>query len=169
MSRDRKPNDIYTSTEIESAIIQGDVDRFNDLIDDAVLDHRSDNDSTLLHKAAKSGAVEIAEILIERGIDLDAQDAEGATALHRAIEFEHADLATVLIENGADVTIEDQHGNRPLWRAVFEANYELSELLIEHGADPVHENDAGKSPLTLAREAGAEKFITLLEYTRPTT
>ncbi|WP_396610549.1 ankyrin repeat domain-containing protein [Haloferax sp. S1W] len=163
MSDDQEEDDIYIHTDLETAIIQGDKERCDSLIDDADLQHRSDSGSNLLHKAAFSGETEIASDLIERGVDIDAQDNEGSTPLHKALNIENYELAKLLVESGADLNIEDVHGNQPLWRAVFKANYELTELLLEHGADPTHENNVGESPLSIAQDADAEKFIQLLD------
>ena len=161
MSDDQE--DIYIHTDLKTAIVQGDKERYDSLIDDADLQHRSDNGSNLLHKAAFSGEVEIASDLIDRGVDIDAQDTEGSTPLHRALNVENHELAKLLVESGADLDIEDVHGNQPLWRAVFKANYELTKVLLEHGADPTHENNVEESPLSIAQDADAEKFIQLLD------
>ena len=79
MTDETQNDDLYISTDIESAIIQGNRERFDELIDDADLSHQSDNDSTLLHKAAIVGEIELASELIDRGIDLDAQDYSNPT------------------------------------------------------------------------------------------
>jgi ankyrin repeat protein len=163
MTKESTSDDLYIHSEIESAIIQGNIDQFHSLISDANLTHCSDNGSNLLHKAAISGRAEIATELLERGIKVDAQDDSGKTPLHRALENENDEVAILLIEHEADLTAEDQYGNQPLWRAVFKANYELSKLLLDHGADPTHENEAGESPLSMAEEAEAQEFIELFE------
>ncbi|MEZ3114829.1 ankyrin repeat domain-containing protein [Halobaculum sp. MBLA0147] len=156
-------DDLYRSTEIESAIIQGNRSRYDELIDDADLDHRSGNGSTLLHKATTMGRTEIVADLLERGIDIDAVDDGGRTALHCAVEKDYEEIALRLLEYGARVDIDDVYGARALQKAVSNANYELAEALLEHGADPTHENEADISPLHIARRADADRYIELLE------
>ncbi len=57
-----------------------------------------------------------AELLVKRGIDIDAQDYIGRTAVIMAIEEDWAGTAWVefLIENGADVNILDCDGDSAL-------------------------------------------------------
>lgn len=155
--------DLYSHTEVESAIIQGDPERFHEVIDSIDITHRSDNDSNLLHKAATAGEADIAAELIKRGVDMDAVDYEDKTPLHRALEKEHDEVARVLIDNGCRLDIPDEYGAQPLVRAVQSANIELVELLVENGADPYHETNGGLSPHELAEQYGIEGLIEALE------
>ncbi|ADQ66342.1 ankyrin repeat domain-containing protein [Halogeometricum borinquense] len=158
-----KDDELYTSTEIESAIIQNNKEQFYQLISDADLNHRSGDGGNLLHIAAWTGEPEFAAELIERGIELDAKDNQGRTPLHEAVDRGHHEIVEMLVENGARLDIEDMYGAQPLHKAVANGNYELTNLLVTHGADPTHENQAEISPLSLARDADAEDFVALLE------
>lgn len=165
---DRGDEEIYTNTEIESSIVQGDKERFHNLISSVDIEHRSDNGSNLLHKAANVGEAELAAELIERGVDMDAQDYEKKTPLHRAIEKGHDDVAKLLIESDCCIDIADEYGAQPLLRAVQNANVEITEMLVESGADPYHETDEGLSPHDLAEEYGIQTLIDILESGRRT-
>jgi len=48
-------DDIYQHSDVETAVIQGNKERFEELIDGADLDSYSDSGRTLLHKAAAVG------------------------------------------------------------------------------------------------------------------
>jgi len=150
-------------SEIEEAIIHSDMNSFTKKIDSADINQRSENGETLLHTTAVLGEPEMAELLIERGIDLSPQGSEEKTPLHLALESNNQEVAKLLIEHGANLSVEDIYGNQPLWPAVFKGNIEMSELLVEHGADPTHTNENGKSPLSLAKEYGIEELIKALE------
>lgn len=165
MTDETQNDDLYISTDIESAIIQGNRERFDELIDDADLSHQSDNDSTLLHKAAIVGEIELASELIDRGIELDAQDYEGKTPLHRALELEEWEIAELLITNGADVNVLDTHGRPPLNDAIRHTRRDnkFVTMLLEHGADPHRSGESAKSPLMMARDLGFVDIIELLE------
>ncbi len=65
---------------------------------------------TLLHAAARDGAVELAEKLIERGAALDALDIDGNTALHYAFENGNWEFAKLLVLRGANACIANQNG-----------------------------------------------------------
>ena len=161
---ENRNEDVYTSTNVESAIIQGNENEFYELIDSVDITHRSNNNSNLLHKAANVGEPEFTAELIERGVDMDAQDYENKTPLHRAIEKGHTDVAKILINNGCSVGIEDEYGAQPLLRAVQNANIELTELLVKNGADPSHETKNGLSPRDIAEEFGIEKLTRLCTF-----
>jgi len=158
-------DDLYVSTEMESAVVQGDRDTFDKLLDETELTHRSANGSTLLHKATIVGQTEIASELIDAGIHIDAQDNEKKTALHFAIDLEHWDLVELLIKNGADPNTHDINGNSPLMPAIRNAteNKTYIRLLLENGADPSLPNDTGETPLDKMRSVGYTKMVELLE------
>ncbi|MEZ3114733.1 ankyrin repeat domain-containing protein [Halobaculum sp. MBLA0147] len=156
-------DDLYRRTDIESAIVQGDKSKYDELIDDADLDHRGGNNNTLLHEATIMGRTEIVADLLERGIDIDAVDDGGKTALHCAIQEGYPEIAQTLLDNGARVDIKDAYEVEPLLHAVGESYYDLTERILERGGDPTHENEVGISPLSLAREGWPQKYVDLLE------
>ncbi|MEZ3114828.1 ankyrin repeat domain-containing protein [Halobaculum sp. MBLA0147] len=161
MTDDR--DDLYRRTDIESAIVQGDKAKYDELIDDANLDHRGGGNNTLLHEATIMGRTEIVADLLERGIDIDAVNDGGKTVLHRAIEEDYPEIAHTLLDNGARVDIADVFECEPLQRAVSNTYYDLTERILERGGDPTHENEVGISPLSLAREGWPQKYVDLLE------
>lgn len=69
--------------------------------------------STALHIAVLNGKIAYVKLLIEAGINLNAQDSRGNTALHYALLQHKKDsdafgiMALFLIENGASVTIKN--------------------------------------------------------------
>ncbi|RYJ13291.1 ankyrin repeat domain-containing protein [Halogeometricum borinquense] len=165
MSEDKGPDDLYISTDIESAIIQGDTEEFDELIDDADLTHRSDNGSTLLHKAAGADRPEIARELIDRGIDLDAQNGGGITPLLHALEVESYDTVEVLLEAGADPNILDNKGRYPLAMTVINGREDRKymKMLLEYGADPTAMDESGQSVLEWVRMLGYTDVVELME------
>ena len=53
-------------------------------------------DGTPLHYAAANGHKEIAELLIEKGADLNAKDEDGGTPLDVAIQFKELEIADLI-------------------------------------------------------------------------
>ncbi|ELY78751.1 ankyrin repeat domain-containing protein [Natrinema pallidum] len=160
---DNESDDLYSSTDIENAIIQGERGTFDDLIDDADLTHRANNGNTLLHEAAGSGRPDIARELIDRGIDLDVQNDGGLTPLLTALEVENYDTAKVLLEEGANPNVFDNNGRCALSMAVTRGQRgDKLKMLLEHGADPTASDQSGESVLEWLRRIGKTDVAELM-------
>lgn len=86
----------------------------------------------------------------DRGLSIDAQDAEGNTALMLAAYHGHPDTVRALIGRGADVDLRNTRDQSPIAGAIFKGEDEVVTLLREAGADL----DAG----TPSARATAEMF-----------
>ena len=77
-----------------------------------------------------------AELLVKRGIDVNAQDDIGRTAVIMAIEEDWDGTAWVefLIENGADINLFDCDGDSALDIAKYRRRTDIVELLLANGA-----------------------------------
>ena len=85
---------------------------------------------TPLHYAVRHGHKEIAELLIEKGANVNAKNKYRTTPLHRAAAWDHKEVAELLIAEGADVNARDNGGRTPLdWD-----DDEVADLLRKHGA-----------------------------------
>jgi ankyrin repeat protein len=73
-------------------------------------------------------------LLIERGADLNQQDAEGQTPLMHALSYGDLDVIQALIEAGADLDIPDHEGNTALVRARYGDLTQATTLLLQAGA-----------------------------------
>ncbi len=63
--------------------------------------------ATLLHKATvRNYSVDLVKLLINFGLNVNAQNNEGATALHFACKNNNYEVVKLLIDNGANVNIE---------------------------------------------------------------
>lgn len=94
-------------------------------IDDKTLSETDENGMTLLHWAADRGYLDMTEILLEKGIDVNSQDADGQTPLHYAASCGHQAVIKTLVSHGADLNIADSDGLLP----VDCAEEEIKELL----------------------------------------
>lgn len=70
---------------------------------------------------------EVALVLIERGANVNAPDANGGTPLHAAALFGRAEVAAVLLKNGADVSARKKSGATPL--VTMYAEWNLTRIL----------------------------------------
>ena len=88
---------------------------------------RPDSGETPLHCAALWGRYEIAQLLIDAGANVNAQDDQGSTPLHEAARTGRVKLSQLLLDSGAKADARDDDGKTPLDRC-REANGELDRL-----------------------------------------
>jgi ankyrin repeat protein len=138
---------------------------------------------TPLHWAANYGDVEMVELLISRGAELDVEDPDYSTPLYLAAEQGHPKVVKFLISKGAEVNVKsNKWGYTPLHRAawgpvtmikylgggtVSEAdlneNYlEIVGMLLEKGAKVNARDNGGKTPLDQAIKNGEKEIVVLL-------
>jgi Ankyrin repeats (3 copies)/Ankyrin repeats (many copies) len=122
--------------------------------------------TTPLHSAAFYGDLEMVQILLEFGVDVDIKNRDGHTPLDYASASGHrndARVARLLVAHGADPnTRESIHGFTPLHRASKFGRIEIVRLLIEHGANVEVKNDGGSTPLDVASGEQREEIVKLL-------
>ncbi|KAM4609069.1 unconventional myosin-XVI isoform 2-T3 [Polymixia lowei] len=92
---------------------------------------------SLLHLCARHDNVFAAEVLIERGLNVNLQDEDLWTALHVACVCDHADMVLLLLLAGVNVLLQDVSGNIPLdyTSEGTETCYILRKHLEENGVD----------------------------------
>ncbi|MBN8576209.1 MAG: ankyrin repeat domain-containing protein [Cyclobacteriaceae bacterium] len=66
--------------------------------------------SSPLISAAVFGKTEIANVLINAGVDLNFQNTDGSTALHTAAFFCRPEIVKLLLEKNVDKTIKNKYG-----------------------------------------------------------
>jgi ankyrin repeat protein len=108
---------------------------------------------TPLLYAARDGRLEIAQLLVAAGANLEEADPNAITPLISAITNNHPAVARFLIDKGANIKAVDWYGRTPLWAAVETRNMdvdnasfvnsidrapflELIQVLLDKGADP---------------------------------
>lgn len=96
--------------------------------------------SAVLALATKANFVDIVQLLVDAGVDINYQDEQGETALHVAARFAHNECARILLEGSDDQKAntelaEHTYAWTPLFIACVDASLTVAKLLIAAGAD----------------------------------
>ena len=104
-----------------------------------------------LHLAAGFGHVRVAEVLLDRGWDIEAKSDYGWRPLHYAAVEGHLQMIQLLLRRGAMVDCQSNHNTTPLHLAARERHAKAVSLLLSLGADRTIKIKFGIQPRTLPR------------------
>ncbi|MGW8249156.1 MAG: ankyrin repeat domain-containing protein [Anaerolineales bacterium] len=168
--------------------------------DQQEVERQLDRQPGLLHSRTQSGVsavllaiyygnLQIADLLIQRGAELDIFEAAAAGQLERVVELLDSDASLVnayapdgfqplglasffgrkpvvdaLLGRGAQVSSASRNSQsvQPLHSAVAGGHYEIAKALLEHGADVNACQSGGFTPLHGAAQNGQLEMIRLL-------
>lgn len=109
-----------------------------------LLDHGATIPSTLLHFCAKRDRVNMIDVLLERGVQVDTRDDNELTPLMMACRAHNIACVKLLLKCGADTCVVDKDGNSPLQHAVDDSAipaepeepfyHDIVKLLLQCGA-----------------------------------
>ncbi|EEA28265.1 glycerophosphocholine phosphodiesterase Gde1, putative [Talaromyces marneffei ATCC 18224] len=129
--------------------------------------------SAVLAMAVKANFVDIVQLLVEAGVDINYQDEQGETALHVAARFNHSQCAKLLLDGTADQKAntelaETTYSWTPLFVACVDGALAVTELLIKAGADLERPDSSGWTAKEHAALRGhLEIAKRLAEVTKP--
>ena len=129
---------------------------------------------TLLHHAAKENNLDMVQMLLDNGANIDQENSDKQTPLHVAVRTEYSkivadfnkhnsfdlsasykvkkgtyfEMVQLLLQKGANFKIQDCQGNTPLHLAL---TAEATKILLDYGANPFRLNNDKQTPLTLQR------------------
>ena len=87
---------------------------------------------------SKSNFINVIEILINNGADINKTDVQHQSLLHHAVinpQYVSSDFIKYLVEQGANINAQDDNGNTPFFIAFGLKNKKAVEVLIKLGAD----------------------------------
>ncbi|KAJ3118832.1 Neurogenic locus notch protein 2 [Phlyctochytrium bullatum] len=139
----------------------------------ADLSQADDHGLTALHFAAKSGNLEVVEILLNGGASKFIEAVgkiempeihnyqAGMRPLHLASAFGHIKVVETILKHGARIDVADRWGRSALLWATRYSHIDVAKLLVNHGA-PVNVRDRdGWTPLLSAASRGLSDLVEL--------
>lgn len=122
-----------------------------------------------------------AQLLLEKGADINAKNHNGKTALHLSAKYDEDLVMKLLLQNGIDLNSTDHSGNTALHIAssaghpskrsagrapgrpsAFLGSEKGMRLLLDHGANVNAKNFRCETPLHLASKSGNELRVKIL-------
>lgn len=160
-----------------SAIEMDDVSKIKKLVNSGRIsvDEKVGNDEPIILVAARAGSEKVANFLISRNVNVNAQNSVKETALMMAVFFADADaddgahvvhdrMAKTLVEAGAH--LENEGWWAPLAYAAYAGRLEIARYLVQHGAlvdgIVVDKVTLVNTPLMMASLQGHDKFVRYL-------
>jgi ankyrin repeat protein len=119
-----------------------------------------------LHRVSAIGCLDICELLIARGADVNAEGKYGKTPLHLATQFGHQDIVELLLNAGANINSLDFSGCSAIFNAAQFHHRQIVECLLSRGAEVNLTDNDGFTPLLRAfqRSDGDETIRVLIAY-----
>lgn len=152
---------VNIATALTYCILSGNIEGVSILLNaGASIDNRSD----YLHDAIEVNNLNIAKLLINKGVDINQlpTDYKGKSALAYSVIKRNVDIVKLLLLNNADITIDKEP---ILYTALIYYEYRIVKLLLDAGVDIDVRDGWGHTPLTIACEKGYTDAVKLLiEY-----
>ncbi|OJJ62017.1 hypothetical protein ASPSYDRAFT_85712 [Aspergillus sydowii CBS 593.65] len=108
--------------------------------DKSIVRKQISRSSAVLALAVKANFIDIVQLLVDAGVDINYQDQQGETALHVAARFGHEKCARILLKGNDDQKADTELAEHayswtPLFIACVDGSLSVVEAMIEAGAD----------------------------------
>ena len=119
-------------------------------------------DTPLRLLSERSGNMELAQLLLERGADPHLRSRYGTDSLYTALWKGRLGLAQLLLEHGADPNARDVDGQTLLHVSSQGRDWKVARELMKLDVDINSRDNQGRTPLQVALENGSKKIVQLL-------
>lgn len=146
-----------------TAVKEGDADRLAEVLKDGGdLAETLPNGMNALHLASMAGVMQMADLLIRKGIDVNSEMANGLTPMHLAVQSNNQNMVGLLLAKKGNPNHPNKEGRTPLhWCAAVaderldpNNRFKMAQVLLRGGGDTSVKDKDGKTPADLAKETG---------------
>lgn len=88
-----------------------------------------------LMKAAEAGNINVVQLLLDKGANIQAATNAGYTPLYQAAEYCRLKVVKLLLDKGANINQADKDGNTALIRAAAKDHGKAVKILLDYGVD----------------------------------
>ncbi|MGE4608175.1 MAG: ankyrin repeat domain-containing protein, partial [Myxococcota bacterium] len=146
-----EPNERRSPASLRSAIEQGDIWAVQASLDAGAAPGSPGSGARCdAAEAIVRGRVDILELLVARGAELETCDGSGFSLLHQAVQVESIEAVDVLLRLGARIDARAPGNATPLHAAIRVGHGGIAKRLIKAGHSLSARDDAGRNPLDLA-------------------
>lgn len=153
--------------QLLDSIKKGDCDLASILIEQGAdihlrYDQGMAKERSLIHLAVEEGCLDIAELLMDKGLNANDQDQDGDLPIHLASQQGNADMITLLVRHGAEVIAKNHRSQTALHFAALHGRKECAYYLIKQGLDVNDKDQFGYSALHWAAIGSTVEMVKLL-------
>ncbi|XP_046582158.1 ankyrin repeat domain-containing protein 17-like [Haliotis rubra] len=150
---------------LHEACVGGDVGIVNYIVSTDIVDinSRGKYDRTPVMVAAEFGHIDVLELLVREGGDVNLRSDAGNTILHAACLGGYVKVVShVLTTTHVDINAQGIQGRTPLMLAAWKGHQDVFELLVSAGSDVSLVDDGGNNILHVACRGGHVEMVTYL-------
>lgn len=103
---------------------------------------KNHDDETALHIASSNGYQTIAEILLDKGADINALNVHGESPIRQAVQHQKVEMVEFLCKANANLNLDT-----PLHEAAFNGNVKIAKILCDYDSNPNHLDHEKNTPL----------------------
>ena len=116
-----------------------------------------------LQWAIFTGAIGVAQELIEHGANVNYISDSGEPLLQTAVDSDNSQVVELMIMNGANVNMKNADGDGPLHWAANTGAVDIIRMLLYNEADANSVNNLGKTARDLAISSGKDRVANVLK------
>ncbi len=117
----------------------------------------------ILMQAAEERHRAVVQLLLDRGVAIEAEDRKGWTALLLAAHQGHATVVRLLLDRGAAIEVRDENGRTALLWAAYQGHEAVVQLLLDRGAAIEAKDQYGVTALSRAAWAAHQGHVAVVQ------